>query len=205
MKAKQSPQIDAYIDDAAPFAQPILTALRERILASGIELEETLKWRNPTWMHEGKIVCGMAAFRAHCAFGFWDRELQAEVAKAAGAASEEDSVMHRIRIESLDQVPSAAQLKRWMKRAAERANAPAVKCEPRAPKPEAEVPEDLSRALARNAAAKRHFAAFSPSKRREYIEWITEAKREETRQSRLEQAVEWISEGKSRHWKYERR
>jgi uncharacterized protein YdeI (YjbR/CyaY-like superfamily) len=92
-----------------------------------------------------------------------------------------------------------------MKRAVERASAPAAKCEPRAKKPEAEVPDDLSRALSRNADAKRHFAAFSPSKRREYIEWITEAKREDTRQSRLDQALEWIAEGKSRHWKYERR
>ena len=205
MKLQKRSQVDAYIAAAAPFAQPILKLLRERVLASGIELEETLKWRNPTGMHEGKIVCGMAAFRAHCAFGFWDRELQAEVAKATGGGSSDDSVMHRIRIETLAQVPSAAQLKGWMKQAVERAKAPAAKCEPRAPKPEAEVPEDLSRAPARNAAAERRFAAFSPSKRREYIDWITEAKREETRQSRLEQALEWIAEGKSRHWKYERR
>jgi uncharacterized protein YdeI (YjbR/CyaY-like superfamily) len=205
MKRDMPSPIETYIAAASPFAQPILTALRARVLASGIELEETLKWRNPTWVHDGEIVCGMAAFRAHCAFGFWDRELQAEIAKAAGGGSDDDSVMHRLRIETLAQVPSAAQLKRWMKRAVERASAPAAKCEPRAKKPEAEVPDDLSRALSRNADAKRHFAAFSPSKRREYIEWITEAKREDTRQSRLDQALEWIAEGKSRHWKYERR
>jgi uncharacterized protein YdeI (YjbR/CyaY-like superfamily) len=77
---------------------------------------------------------------------------------------------------------------------------------PRAPKARVPgavtVPADLAAALRRNRKARASFEAFSPSHRREYIEWITEAKREETREKRLATTIEWLEEGKPRHWKY---
>jgi uncharacterized protein YdeI (YjbR/CyaY-like superfamily) len=72
-----------------------------------------------------------------------------------------------------------------------------------APKPPPEVPDDLAAALRRNAKARKTFEAFSPSHQREYVEWLVEAKRAETREKRLAQAVEWLEEGKSRNWKYQ--
>lgn len=65
------------------------------------------------------------------------------------------------------------------------------------------MPPDLAAALARHDAARKTFDAFAPSQRREYIDWLTEAKREETRARRLAQAVDWLTEGKPRHWKYQ--
>ncbi|MCY3002165.1 MAG: YdeI/OmpD-associated family protein [Planctomycetota bacterium] len=202
MANRKNAKVDAYIAKAAPFAQPILNTIRERVLGSGVELEETLKWNSPSWTHEGKLLCGMAAFKAHCVFGFWHKDMQAEIA-AAGKGKAGVGGIHRERLVSLDEVPSAAAMKKLMKRAVELAlsDKPAMKRS--GPKPEAEVPEDLQRALARNKAAAAQFKAFTPGKRREYIDWITEAKREATRLARLEQAIEWIAEGKSRNWKYE--
>ncbi len=202
MANAKNPKVDAYIAKAAPFAQPILNAIRERVLASGVELEETLKWNSPSWTHEGKLLCGMGAFKAHCVFGFWHKDMQVELAKL-GKSKVGVGGIHRERLVDLSEVPSAAAMKKLMKKAAELAlsDKPAMKRS--VPKPEAQVPADLERALALNKAAAAHFHAFTPGKRREYIDWITGAKRDTTRLARLEQAIEWIAAGKSRHWKYE--
>ena len=202
MANAKNPKVDAYIAKAAPFAQPILNAIRERVLASGVELEETLKWNSPSWTHEGKLLCGMGAFKAHCVFGFWHKDMQVELAKL-GKSKVGVGGIHRERLVDLSEVPSAAAMKKLMKKAAELAlsDKPAMKRS--VPKPEAQVPADLEHALALNKAAAAHFQAFTPGKRREYIDWITGAKRDTTRQARLEQAIEWIAAGKSRHWKYE--
>lgn len=198
----QNPKVDAYIAKAAPFAQPILNAIRERVLASGVELEETLKWNSPSWTHGGKLLCGMGAFKAHCVFGFWHKDMQVELAKL-GKSKVGVGGIHRERLVDLSEVPSAAAMKKLMKKAAELAlsDKPAMKRSAR--KPEAQMPEDFERALAVNKAAAAHFKAFTPGKRRDYIDWITEAKREATRLTRIEQALEWIAAGKSRRWKYE--
>ena len=202
MANAKNPKVDAYIAKAAPFAQPILNAIRERVLASGVELEETLKWNSPSWTHEGKLLCGMGAFKAHCVFGFWHKDMQVELAKL-GKSKVGVGGIHRERLVDLSEVPSAAAMKKLMKKAAELAlsDKPAMKRS--VPKPEAQVPADLEHALALNKAAAAHFQTFTPGKRREYIDWITGAKRDTTRQARLEQAIEWIAAGKSRHWKYE--
>ncbi len=202
MANAKNPKVDAYIAKAAPFAQPILNAIRERVLASGVELEETLKWNSPSWTHEGKLLCGMGAFKAHCVFGFWHKDMQVELAKL-GKSKVGVGGIHRERLVDLSEVPCAAAMKTLMSKAAELAlsDKPAMKRS--VPKPEAQVPADLERALALNKAAAAHFQAFTPGKRREYIDWITGAKRDTTRQARLEQAIEWIAAGKSRHWKYE--
>ena len=202
MANAKNPKVDAYIAKSAPFAQPILNAIRERVLASGVELEETLKWNSPSWTHGGKLLCGMGAFKAHCVFGFWHKDMQVELAKL-GKSKVGVGGIHRERLVDLSEVPSAAAMKKLMKKVAELAlsDKPAMKRSAR--KPEAQLPADLERALALNKTAAAQFKAFTPGKRREYIHWIIEAKREATRLARLEQAIEWIAAGKSRHWKYE--
>lgn len=65
-----------------------------------------------------------------------------------------------------------------------------------------EVPDYFATALKKNARARKTFEGFPPSHRREYLEWVTEAKREETRNQRLTTSIEWLAEGKARNWKY---
>lgn len=193
----RSPEVDAYIGRAPDFARPILEHIRDVVHSACPEAEEALKWSHPTFVHQG-ILCGMGAFKAHCVFGFWKGGL----IEARGGGTVEGRIG---KITTLEDLPPREELQEYV-RAAVLLNEKGVKA-PRAAKrkPEIKVPEDLREALSRNAAAAATFEGFSPSQRREYLEWITEAKRSETRSSRIAQAVEWMAEGKPRNWKYMKR
>jgi uncharacterized protein YdeI (YjbR/CyaY-like superfamily) len=199
----RDPRIDTYIATAAPFARPILERIRDTVHATCPDVEETMKWRMPFFMYRG-MLCNMAAFRKHCAFGFWKGALI--FGDDTSAAS--DAMGQFGRIESLDDLPSRAILAGYIRKAmrlneegVSKAKAGVVAKRP-AKKKAVAVPNDLQSALRRNAAARAAFTEFTPSQQRDYIEWLTEAKREETRKRRLETAIEWISEGKTRNWKY---
>lgn len=193
----RDPRIDAYIAKAAPFAQPLLTELRAAIHAASREITETMKWSSPTFEYQG-MLCGFAAFKAHVKFGFWKHEL------VVGKRRREEGTLGRLT--SVDHLPSRAALVKLVRKAM-KLNADGVKAphmvnrQQRKPIP---VPSYVKAALAKNAKARATFEGFPPSHRREYLEWITEAKQQETRDRRLGQAIAWMAEGKSRNWKYER-
>lgn len=195
---KRDPRVDAYIAKAAPFARPILERIRETVHAACPDIEETMKWSFPHFDYQG-IVCSMAAFKQHCALGFWKGPLLLE------KSPKEDEAMGQMgRITALSDLPSKRELTRLVKAAAA-LNAEGVKLERKRPPKEAvELPGDLAAALKKNAKARATFEAFTPGRKREYVEWIVEAKREETRRKRVAQAVEWMAEGKARNWKYEK-
>lgn len=191
------PRIDAYLADAPDFARPILERLRQDVHAACPDVVETIKWSRPHFMLEGKLLCGMSAFKAHCAFGFWERE---------GAPGGQGGAMGDFgRIQTLADLPSRAELRKQIKAAAAllQAGAPRAAKPNRTPRPQLEMPDDFAAALAKAKAAKQHYDAFPPSKQRDYLEWVLEAKRDETRAKRIAQAVAWLAEGKSRNWKYE--
>lgn len=196
----RDPRIDAYIAKAAPFAQPILEHFRETVHAAVPDVEETMKWSMPFFEYQGPLA-NMAAFKAHCAIGFWKGSLLFE-----DSAKQQEAMGHMGRVTSVKDLPPKKELIRIIRDAA-RLNEQGVKVEriKSAPKAPAKTPADLAAALKKNAKAKTTFDAFPPGHRREYIEWITEAKTEATRKRRLDQAVEWMAEGKSRNWKYEKR
>lgn len=198
--AKRDPRIDAYIAKSAAFAKPILIHLRKVVHDACPDVQETMKWSFPHFMHHG-ILCGMAAFKQHCAFGFW----KGSQVVGKGDNKSDEAMGQFGRITSLDDLPTkkamSVLIKKAMKRNESGEKAPAkVKKKPR---PEAAVPDDLFLALRKNKKALATFDGFSPSHRREYIEWITEAKRPETRLSRLKTTMEWLADGKPRHWKYQ--
>lgn len=203
--ATKDPRVDAYIARQADFARPILEHLRRVVHQGCPDVTETIKWGNPAFDYKGPMA-GMAAFKAHCLFGFWKGTLIAARAPGLPAGDGDDGVWGFRRITSLSDLPSEKTLVRLVKVAAQ-LNDAGVKV-PRArkaPKPPLRVPADLAAALKKNARANTTFAAFSPSHRREYIEWITEARTDETRQRRLAQAVAWMADGKPRNWKYMRK
>lgn len=200
--AKKDLRIDAYIAEAAPFARPILKRLRKLVHQGCPAVEETLKWGHPSFTHHG-MLCGMAAFKEHCTFGFWKQALLEGGEHAFPKAGEAMGSFGRIA--SLDDLPPDRTFVKLVEHAAA-LNESGVKT-PRAKreaKPPVEVPAELAAALKRNAKARKTFEAFSPSHRREYVEWITEAKTEATRQRRLATTLEWLAEGKPRNWKYMR-
>ena len=195
----RDPRIDTYIANSAEFARPILSHLREQVHRACPEVKETMKWSMPHFMYHG-MLCGMAAFKQHCTFGFWKGALI-----VGGNDGRAEKAMGQFgRITALKELPSnrelAGYIKSAMKLNEEQVKLPKPK---RASKPPLRVPAYLAAALARNRKAQATFTGFAPSKRREYVEWLTEAKTESTRQRRLETALAWLAEGKSRNWKYE--
>jgi len=195
------PRIDAYIVKSAEFAQPILEHLRAVVHAACPDVEETMKWSFPHFQYNG-MLCSMASFKAHCAFGFWKGELLV----AEADAKTQEAMGQFGRITAIKDLPSKKTLESYIKKAMklndDGVKAPA-RVKPAAPR-ELVVPEYLTAALAQQQPALDHFNAFSTSKKRDYVEWMEEAKTEATRLRRLEQAVEWIAEGKARNWKYEK-
>jgi uncharacterized protein YdeI (YjbR/CyaY-like superfamily) len=193
----KDPRIDVYIAKAAPFAQPILQHLRAVIHASVDGLEETLKWGMPHFVYKGKNLAGFAAFKAHAALMIHGDGRQGEAMGQFG------------KIASLADLPGDNVLKSKLVEARERIDqaGTAVRKKPdspRAAKPELAIPPEFAAALAANPAATATLEGFAPSHRREYVEWIVEAKRPETRDKRIAQAIAWLAEGKKRNWKYEK-
>jgi uncharacterized protein YdeI (YjbR/CyaY-like superfamily) len=197
----RDPRLDAYITRSAPFARPILRHLRAAVHAGCPEVGETVKWGMPFFVYHG-ILCHMAAFKQHVAFGMWKgRSL------IAARHDRSDEAMGNFgRIRKLSDLPPKRLLVGYVRKAAALREAePAAKAaRGKRPRRAVRVPADLAAALRKNTRARSTFDAFSPSHRREYVEWITEAKREETRARRLNQAVEWMADGKPRNWKYTR-
>jgi len=196
---KKDPRVDAYISKSAPFAKPILVHLRKTIHATCPDVEETLKWGMPNFMYHG-ILCNMAAFKEHCTFGFWHKAMRKDLLDRD--ASQGMGQFGRMTAKA--DLPNDATLKKLIKMAMQlNANGVKVPSKPKAKKPPPVAPADLASALKRNALARATWEKFPPSHRREYIEWLTEAKREETREKRLLTTLEWLADGKSRNWKYE--
>jgi len=192
-------RIDAYIEKSADFAKAILTHIRAAVHEGCPDVVETMKWGTPSFEYQGPM-CGMAAFKEHCRVSFWKGGL------LTGASLEPfgDSGMAGFpHLTSVKELPARATLVKLVKQAArlnqDGVKAPAPK---RAPRPDVDVPDDFMAALKKNRQALTAFERFPPSHRREYVQWISDAKREETRQRRLETAIAQIAEGKPQNWKY---
>lgn len=193
--------IDEYIAGSAEFAKPILRHLRELVHKACPETEEKMKWSFPHFDYKGQF-CNMAAFKHHCSFGFWKASLMSDnhhlfqFENAMGALG---------KITSLEDLPPDDVLLSYLQEAM-KLNDEGRKLPNRQKTADKtlEVPADLLSALQSNAAAKANFENFAYSHRKEYVQWINEAKRGETRTRRIEQAVEMLAQGHSRNYKYEK-
>jgi uncharacterized protein YdeI (YjbR/CyaY-like superfamily) len=199
---KKDKRIDAYILKSADFALPILNHLRELVHIACPEVEETMKWSFPHFDYKGEMMCSMAGFKQHCVFGFWKASLMKDK-KLIENAKGETAMGHFGRITSLKDLPADATIIRFIKEA-KKLNDDGIKIEKKKPVTARDlvVPDYFLKALKKNSIAFKSFQGFSPSNKKEYIQWITDAKTEDTRAKRLKQAVEWMAEGKPRNWKY---
>lgn len=193
------PRVDAYIEKSADFAKPILTHIRNLVHRAFPDITETLKWSMPAFEHKG-LVCGFAAFKQHCAFNFWKQSLLEQ-----GAFPAEKTAMGSFgRITSKKDLPADAVMIKLIRQAVE-LNDKGIKVEKKktAATKELLVPDYVTAALKMNKAAQKTFENFPYSCKKEYVEWITEAKTDPTRERRLATTIEWLAEGKRRNWKYE--
>jgi len=197
--ASKDPRIDAYITRAASFAQPILRHVRKLVHQGCPEVQETIKWSMPHFDYHG-IMLGVAAFKEHCSIGFWKGELI--LRKHAGS---DGGMGHFGKITSLKDLPSDKRFIEYVRKAAA-LNKQGIKkpadLKPKPARSELTVPEYLRAALCKNKRAAATFEGFSYTNKKEYVDWLTEAKREETRSHRLQTTIAWLAEGKVRNWKY---
>lgn len=201
--AKKEKLIDGYIAKSADFAKPILKHIRELVHTTCPDVEEKMKWSFPHFDYKGEMMCSMAAFKQHMALGFWKAALMKDPVLIENARSEV-AMGHLGRLTSLKGLPSAKKMIAWIKEAM-KLNELGIKL-PAKPKStekkELVVPEYFVKTLSKNKKAAATFEKFAYSHKKEYLEWITGAKTEETRNSRMATALEWLAEGKSRNWKY---
>jgi uncharacterized protein YdeI (YjbR/CyaY-like superfamily) len=201
---EMDPRVDAYIGKAAPFAKPILLKLRKLIFQACPDAAETIKWGFPNYEVYGSMLCNMAAFKEHCSFGFWKASLLKDPNDILHLA-EKHAMGHFDKLLSVKDLPSDKILIAYLKEAALlNKNNVKIQKPKSAPKKELPLPKSLEAALKKNKKASETFEAFSPSHRREYIEWISGAKTEDTINKRVATTLEWLNEGKSLNWKYKK-
>ncbi|HMN23276.1 MAG TPA: YdeI/OmpD-associated family protein [Ignavibacteriaceae bacterium] len=200
--AQKDSRIDLYISKSADFAKPILIHLRELVHSACPDVQETIKWGFASFDYKGPM-CSMAAFKKHCSFGFWKASLMKDKTLIANAESE-TAMGHYGKITSLEDLPSDKKIIAHIKNAM-MLNEKGIKIPPKkltSTKKEIVVPDYFIKQLIKNKKAFTTFENFSPSHKREYVEWIIEAKTDETKNRRIQTAIEWLSESKPRNWKY---
>lgn len=202
----KEPKVDSYISKAAQFAKPVLIHFRKLVHTACPDVEEKIKWGFPHFDYKG-MMCSMAAFKQHCAFTFWKAELMKDKTLIANAESE-SAMGHFGKITSLKDLPSDKKIINYIKEAI-KLNDEGIKLPIKEKSVDknkkVKVPEYFLNQLKKNKKAFTIFENFSPSHKLEYIEWIIEAKSDETKNRRMEKAIEWMSVGKSRNWKYMRK
>ena len=189
---KHDSRIDDYIADKEEFAQPILERLRALMAEVVPDAEEDIKWGAPHWVVGGRNLAGVSAFKAHV-----------RIFPHGAIEEDEKADWDRFgRLTSVADCPDVAELKRLLASRIKllESGKPLARAAAKEPIP---VPDDFTDALQASPAAVETWAAFTDAQRREYLDWIVSAKREETRAKRIATAAEWISEGRRRNWKYE--
>ncbi|WP_347220165.1 YdeI/OmpD-associated family protein [Chryseobacterium sp.] len=201
---KYNIKVDEYIEKSPDFAQPVLTYLREIIHETCPDVEEAIKWKFPTFMYKGKILCSITSFKHYCSLGFWLHQ-EMKTIKELETTAEKSSMFSLGKITKMEDLPSKTLLKKAIKEAMELTDMGVTMKKAAPSKTEMEIPDYFQTALQAQPKALAIFEKASPSFRKEYITWIVDAKTEATRNKRMEQALEWITEGKGRNWKYERK
>ena len=193
-----NPAVTAYIAKSAPFAKPIFERLRRLFHEACPEIEEKVKWSCPSFEYKG-MVGGFAGFKAHAAFGFWRQDVLPDpegLFKTRGAFGS--------KLTDVSQLPADGILKQYIRRAVELNEKGAPARFKSKPKPPLKVPSYFMAAVRKNKKALAAFNGFPPSHKREYVDWVVDAKQEVTRNKRLQTAIEWMAQGKARNWKYEK-
>jgi uncharacterized protein YdeI (YjbR/CyaY-like superfamily) len=201
---KKDKRIDTYIAKAEPFARPILKHIRSLIHQTCPDVVETMKWSMPAFEYKGPLI-GLAAFKKHAVMGFWKAQLMSDPVLVENARSE-SAMGHLGKLTSLKDLPPDKTIIKWIEEAM-MLNEQGIKLPPKKKtvKKDVVVPDYVKQALKQNKKAAAVFVNFSPSHKREYIEWITDAKQDATRERRINTMLEWLGEGKSRNWKYEKK
>ena len=186
----KSENVTTYIENAASFAQPILSKIREIVHQACPEIEENLKWSFPHFNYRGKIICSMAAFKQHCAFTFWLAAQLKDQDKILQRGESQKSMGHLGKLQSPDQIPDQNILINYIHEAINLSQAESRVVRKLTDRTEIKIPVELEAALKKNKEVYRKFDQLPYSHRREYVNYITEAKKADTRERRITKTIE---------------
>jgi len=194
---KRSKTVDEYIESTEKWRAELI---RLRKILRSTDLEETVKWGAPCYTCDGKNVVGLGAFKSYLGLWFFQGALLADKSKVLINAQEgKTKALRQWRFTSSKEI-NASLIKAYVNEAIElQRQGAAIKPDRGRP---VEVPPQLKRALAGNKTASRAFNALTPGKQREYADYISSAKREETRSKRLEKIIPMIAAGQGLHDRY---
>ena len=208
-KTDSEKKTDRYIKDAPEYARPIMEKIRKAVHKGCPQAEEAIKWGCPYFMYKGKLFCGMAAFKKHVGFGFWNSADMDDPEGLFETGTGKKASMCNARFHSAKELPTQKVLVDYVKQSkkltdAEVAKSKAIKKKTVkkkvvVPKP----PADLTKAFRSNKTAKTYFDSLAPSHRRDFLQWILDAKRETTKEKRIEETIKLLKAEKTLHWKYQ--
>jgi uncharacterized protein YdeI (YjbR/CyaY-like superfamily) len=198
------PAIDEYINKSEEFARPILLHLRKIIHLACPDVEETIKWSFPNFEYKGQILCSMASFKKHCSFGFW-----------LGAEMEDpENILNKVgntnmgnfgKIINHNSLPDDNIIIKYIHEAMKLSESGTKKKTSKIKdKKSLEIPVYIIEFIEKYPKAKVVFNNFSNSCKKEYVQWIEEAKQVSTKLKRLEKAVSMMEEGKEFNWQYKK-
>jgi uncharacterized protein YdeI (YjbR/CyaY-like superfamily) len=197
---KYDPRVDDYIAKSPAYAQPIMKHIRGLIHQAVPNIVEVIKWAHPHFEYKGPAF-SIGAFKEHLGLNFWKSKLMDD---PEGLFKYDGSAGSMGKIKSLADLPEDDILMAYFMLAAD-LNEQGVKATTPKTAPEKKqliIPDDLIAAFKNDTTAMQHFEQFNYSAKKEYVDWLAEAKTTETRQKRLKTIMEWVAEGKTRYWKY---
>lgn len=207
-KTAAQKKIDKYIADAPEYARPIMEKLRKAVHKGCPQAEEAIKWGCPYFMYQGKLFCGMAAFKKHVGFGFWNSKDMDDPEGLFESGTGKKASMCNAHFHAVKELPTQKVLVDYVKQSKKLTDAELSKSKPakKAAKKKVAVPKtpaDLSSAFKTNKTAKSYFDSLAPSHRRDFLQWILDAKRDATREKRVNETVKLLKAKKTLHWKYQ--
>ncbi|MFB9862360.1 DUF1801 domain-containing protein [Rufibacter immobilis] len=189
--AQSEEKIEAFFANAPAFAQPICAKIRQAIATADPALKPSWKWNAPVYEKAGAgMVCAIGVFKQHVNLSFMQGVLLPDPHQLF-TSSQDAKAMRSVKFTEASQVQEPL-LVEYLKAATQLKPGTAAKS---AERNTIDLPDDLKQALTQ-AGQLENFEKMAYTHRKEYVRWVTEAKRAETRTSRLQKTVERISEGK---------
>jgi uncharacterized protein YdeI (YjbR/CyaY-like superfamily) len=189
--------VDTYIMESGSWMNTLLE-LRELMLIAGFE--ETVKWGIPVYCLENKNLVGLAYFKSYAGLWFFQGAFLNDKGGVLVSGTEgQTKAQRQLRIYPNEKLKTAL-IKRFIKETVtnHKAGVHLVKAKPK----ETILPEELKTALSQNKIAHKKFALLAPYKKREFADYISQAKRVETKKARLEKILPMIEEGRGLNDKF---
>lgn len=178
--------------------------LKLQSLALSVGLDEAIKWGAPTYSINKKNIIGLAAFKQYTCIWFFHGTFLKDEGKKLVTPQSTTKAMRQWRFDSLEAIEKEADLIiSYIEEAIENEKQ-GKRLKPQKNTAPIQIPVELQQRLSKNNSLTQHFNKLTPSNQREYCSYIADAKRESTKQNRLEKIIPLILESKGLHDKYKK-